>query len=203
MTKTLYGVRARKKGGGGRPLPHIPSLLCLFPLLQPHPVQCCLSLPPLIVACRQPPLLLALSSPPLPLQILILKVNSVSRRCRDKRGEKSALALWIQGWNFLLYPSDVTISLLVTLNPPMYGHPVRPTLRRNKGHWIIAQTAPLSRLAAASWMYAEFIGFPFALPHFPSCFCNGFPLVGGGIGIGIGQLLSLSLFIPLPSFPAL
>ena len=79
--------------------------------------------------------------------------------------------------------THLTISLLVTLNPPMYGHPVRPTLRRNKGHWIIAQTAPLSRLAAASWMYAEFIGFPFALPHFPSCFCNGFPL-------GIGQLLS-------------
>ena len=49
----------------------------------------------------------------------------------------------------------------------------RPTLRRNKGHRIIApQPLPplhpsfLDSLAS----YAEFIGFPLS-----SCFCNGFP----------------------------
>ena len=201
MTKTLYGVRG---GREGERFPIFHFCFVYFPSPKPKSgssLTPCLSLPALlprrIVACPRR----RFGSPPLasPIQILILKVNSVSRRRRDKRGEKSAL--WIQGWNFLLYPSDdFTVGYFES---PMYGHPVRPTLRRNKGHWIIAQTAPLSRLAAASWMYAEFIGFPFALPHFPSCFCNGFPFGHGGAlaASAEGNSSSLSLFIS--PFPAL
>ena len=116
--------------------------------------------------CGLPPLLLALLSAPLPLQILILKVNSVSRRCRDKRGEESARSV-STGWQ-VLHPF-VNPPLLIK---PSFGHPVGPTLRRNTGHWIIAWSCSPDR---RSRFVCRIYWLSPSLPHFPSCFCNGFP----------------------------
>ena len=66
------------------------------------------------------------------------------------------------------------------------------TLRRNKGHWIIALLlSPDRQPQPLRGCMPNLLAF--ALPHFPSCFCNGFPFGGRG-----GQLLSLSLSLSLP-----
>ena len=51
-----------------------------------------------------------------------------------------------------------------------------PTLRRNTGHWIIAWSSPDRRSRFVCRIY----WLSPSLPHFPSCFCNGFPFDRNG-----------------------